>query len=735
MGTSNNDRKRSRNETEDISPDAIEARDNGAVQSSKRARTEEKRSLFVRSLPPGATSETLTDFFSEHFPVKHATVVVDNKTKESRGYGFVTLADAEDALEAKKTMDKQEWDGRKIRIDIAQPRSRDAAKGPKEAPAGKPLTKEEGQNKKQPKLIVRNLPWSIKTSEQLSALFRSFGLVKYADLPQTKGKLKGFGFVTIRGQPNAERALKAINGKEIDGRTLAVDWAVDKETWTQQHPEEGSGDAGKDKNDEDDEADDAEEDDTSVESEDDEEGGAKTNRDEGLDADLENFMKNHMTNMEDEDSDEEEISDGEDEDEATTRAPPKRTTDNSSTLFIRNLPFTATDEQLKTFFSHFGTVRYARVVMDKTTDRPAGTGFVCFFSVDDAKNCIKGAPRPQQPVTTNKSSILQDESADPDGKYTLDGRLLSVAQAVNKEVATTLADSSVAKRNQKDKRRLFLLSEGQVNRNSPLFDQLTQAEIHMRDASAAQRKKMVQKNPSLHLSLTRLALRNVPRNIDSKELKELARKAVVGFAKDVQAGRRQPLSKEENARDGKDAKENERERKAKGKGIIRQAKVIFESTSGSKIPESKDGGGKSRGYGFIEYVSHHWALMGLRYLNGHQLENESGKKQRIIAEFAIENAQVVQRRKAAEERSRQLNPEHKASSAKAAPETKGNRRDRGSFKDDKAKSRGRKGGKPADVEEAEDNAAPKDPKEEMKQKLIARKRLVRKKKASFRGKN
>ncbi|KAK2933898.1 RNA recognition motif domain [Fusarium oxysporum f. sp. vasinfectum] len=678
MGTSKNDRKRPHTEAEELDPASFEDRDNGAVKASKRARVEERRSLFVRSLPPGATSESLTDFFSQHYPVKHATVVVDQKTKESRGYGFVTLADAEDAAEAKKALNNQDWNGRRIRIDVAEPRQRNNTTG--ELPAHK-VRKEELQ--RPPKLIVRNLPWSIKTSEQLSHLFRSFGKVKFADLPQDKGKLKGFGFVTLRGRPNAERALEAINGKEIDGRTLAVDWAVDKDTWEKQQPEENAKPKKAQKKQEDDEED--EDDQTSSEGsddEDEEEGGAEAEK------------------------------------EVQSLAP-KRMTDNTSTVFIRNLPFTTTDEQLKDFFDHFGKVRYARVVMDKVTEKPAGTGFVCFYDVDDAKKCIKGAPRPDPSVAAAKNSILQDESADPDGKYTLDGRLLQVAQAVNKQEATNLADSSLAKRNEKDKRKLFLLNEGVIDRSSPLFNLLTPSEMQVRQASAAQRKKLVQGNPSLHLNL-----------------KELARKAVVEFAKEVKAGRRQPLSKEENARDGKDAKEKEHERKAKGKGIIRQAKIVFESGQGQKMPE-KDGG-KSRGYGFIEYTSHHWALMGLRYLNGHQLENEAGKKQRLVVEFAIENAQVVQRRRANEERSRQLNPEHnKAAKAEGQPKTNAQH-----TRDDKKRGRKgdrgdkvHKGGKDRGSKQAEEEGGRKPESDaEMKHRLIARTRVMRKKKALSRGK-
>ncbi|OAQ62304.1 ribosome biogenesis protein [Pochonia chlamydosporia 170] len=718
---SKNNRKRQRSEIGEIVSTSVEATGTESAQTKKRARVEERRSLFVRSLPANATNETLADFFSEHFPVKHAVVVVDQKTKESRGYGFVTLADSDDAVAAKDSLDRAEWGGKRIRIDIAEPRKRNAENTGEAAPA-KP-GREEVQ--KPPKLIVRNLPWSIKTSDQLSNLFRSYGKVKFADLPQSKGKLRGFGFVTIRGRKNAEKALEGVNGKELDGRTLAVDWAVDKETWEQQQELERVDEATAEEKDQEEsnelgldmgESNDADDDKIS-----------EPEQKDGLDADLENFMKNHMQNMEDEEDDDDDDDDDIQQGGFSKPSPGKKTTDNTSTVFIRNLPFTTTDEQLKGFFSHFGIIRYARVVIDKVTEKPAGTGFVCFLKEADAKSCIKEAPRPSASTAGVKPSLLLDENADPSGKYTLEGRLLQVAQAVNKVEAANLADNSLAKRREKDKRRLYLLSEGNIGRGSPLFDMLSPSEVQMRQTSAAQRKKLVQSNPSLHISLTRLALRNIPRNIGMKELKELARKAVVGFAVDVKEGRRQPLSKEENARDGKDAKEKERQRKLKGKGIVRQAKVVFESNQGSKVDETS-GAGKSRGYGFIEYTSHHWALMGLRYLNGYQLQGDNGRKQRLIVEFAIENANVVQRRRAAEEKSGQ--PQGRKAQPEAADMGEvGQPRLRRQGKGVKDKSRAARGGDDDDQESEAKRAA------DMQHRLIARTRLMRKKKANARGKN
>ena len=749
MSASAESKKRLRPEVEEAMQALAASETVAESPAPKKARTEERRSLFVRSLPPSATNESLAGFFSEYFPVKHAVVVVDQQTKESRGFGFVTLADGDDAKEAKTVFDKKKWDGRSIRVDIAEPRQRNAAEGEEPRPKpGKP------EMLPAPKLIVRNLPWTIRNPEQLSHLFRSYGKVKFADLPKNKGKLKGFGFVTLRGRKNAEKALEGVNGKEIDGRTVAVDWAVDKATWDKQQEEEGQDRA------EEDDSETSEEEDSDEEEEEDEENQDHDAAEGGdqLNADLENFMQNHMQNMVDEDEEEEE----ENEEDKEERHAAQNNANNSSTVFVRNLPFTTTDDQLKTFFSTFGVVKYARVVMDKTTDRPAGTGFVCFVEEEDAKNCIKQAPRTQQPTTGPKKSILLDENADPTGRYTLEGRLLSVVQAVNRTEATNLAENSLAKRREKDKRRLYLLTEGSIGTNSPIYNLLSLPEVRMRQASAAQRKKQVQSNPALHISLSRIALRNIPRNVDSKGLKELARKAVVGFAEDVKQGKREPLSKEENARDGKDAKEKERQRRLKGKGIVKQAKVVFESNQGSKINET-DGAGKSRGYGFIEYFSHHWALMGLRYLNGHQMEESDGKKKRLVAEFAIENAQVVQRRRANEEKSRQPREARSKPNGQdiGASEQEKGQQQRNSHN---SKNGGGRGGKPdrrprLNNNKGNFNKGPKEPrrmdkkplkdkftkdggsnggdgeKDGMKQKLIGRKRIMRKKKGDSRGKN
>ncbi|KAF2486860.1 hypothetical protein BDY17DRAFT_321619 [Neohortaea acidophila] len=632
--------------------------------NSQKDGPEHRRSLFVRSLPATTTTQSLTDLFSDSYPIKHAIAVTDPATKQCRGYGFVTFADAEDAQRAKEEFNGHALEGKKLRIELAEPRQRDGegdtaaeAGNKRKRTFGKQQQGEEATPPQASRLIVRNLPWTIKTPEHLSKLFMSYGKIKQAYIPTNKqGQMSGFGFVVLRGRKNAEKALEGINGKEVDGRTLAVDWAVSKDVYENalQRGAEGGEEVSK-------------EDGGAEESSDADDGKLGVVDGEDLDDSMEPGSDEDEA---DEDDVDVEMDDGTD-DEAEKKS------DTSTTLFVRNLPFTCTDEDLEDAFAKFGKTRYARVVMDFETERSRGTGFVCFYSKEDADACVRNAPRPNpqaqsesKDVKTKQApnSVLQNEANDPSGEYSIDGRVLQVSRAVEKSEANRLTQEGVAQRRKRneDKRRLYLLPEGTISTKSKLWEKLTPTERNMRDASAKQRKTLIESNPSLHLSLTRLSVRNVPRSITSKDLKSLAREAVVGFATDVKAGLRQKLSKEELIRGGEEMDAAEKARKKSGKGVVKQAKVVFEGASGTKVTESS-GAGRSRGYGFIEFYTHRCALMGLRWLNGHaigyQVKEEKKKsklsqdeiqdrKKRLIVEFAIENAQVVLRRKDREQKAR-----------------------------------------------------------------------------------
>lgn len=654
----------------------VEQPSNAAPATSATPKEVARRQLFVRGLAPTVTTQDLTDFFSDSYPIKNALVVLDKETKESKKFGFVTFADVEDAQRAKEEMKGKELQGKKIAMDFAEARQREGEpKDPKLANRFKAQREQDIKDAVAPKIIVRNLPWSIKTPDQLGKHFLSYGKVNFVTLPKKpSGELRGFAFVALRGKKNAERAMQGLNGKEIDGRTIAVDWAVDRDTWqglqkTEQEGDDAEADEGEDMSD-------AESSIVSSEDESDaEEDGSEDEED-----------------MDDSNTDYENVDDSDEEGGVQLNDDgPKR---EEYTVFVRNLPFTVTDESLKEHFEQFGGVRFARVVLDRETERPKGTGFVSFYTEEDMINCLKGVPKVKlQSRNVDKKdgstitvthSVLEDAEADPTGRYTLEGRILQLSRAVDKSEATRLTAEGAASRfsRDKDKRRLYLLSEGTIPSNSPLYQQLSPSEVKMREESAMLRKKQIQENPSLHLSLTRLSIRNIPRSITSKDLKALARSAIVGFAADVKAGKRNKLSREEVIRGGQAMLVAEKQRKKRGVGIVKQAKVVFETPAGSKVGEDT-GAGRSRGYGFIEYYTHRNALMGLRWLNGHAVDYKvkgeipknkqkakealEDKRKRLIAEFAIENANVVSRRSTREEQQKEPKTAEKDGKGKDAP--------------------------------------------------------------------
>lgn len=73
------------------------------------------------------------------------------------------------------------------------------------------------------RLYVGNLPYSI-TDESLKNLFSKYGEVTEAEVVKNKfnGRSKGFGFVSIDSDSEADKAINEMNGKEIEGRAVVV---------------------------------------------------------------------------------------------------------------------------------------------------------------------------------------------------------------------------------------------------------------------------------------------------------------------------------------------------------------------------------------------------------------------------------------------------------------------------------------------------------------------------------
>ena len=411
--------------------------------------------------------------------------------------------------------------------------------------------------------------------------------------------MTGFAFVEMKTRKAAGRVIEGVNGMEIEGRQVAVDWCVSKDEWSQHHSQET-----------------AEQDPMDADEDEDMEDNIKTeNEDDGI------LEGNSNSNEGNDSSDDDELPES-----------------SSHTIFVRNIPYLVTRTILFDLFRPLGHISSLYMVVDPTTSLSRGTAFLTFSS-----------PAPVQQLLSFTQRVTSNTAAPEEiAKYTLEGRVLDFLPAVNREEATRLKDEHASKKRD-DKRNLYLLKEGDIDSRHPFYPGLSPMDLSLRKDSMKQRKDMLATNPSLHLSLTRLAVRNIPRTMEEQGFKALAIKAVAEFDEEVVKDLRSGLTKEEVARDESGTR--------KGR-LVRQAKIVLEKT------------GRSRGYGFIEYNTHANALKGLRWLNARvvgerKVDGEGDRKRRLLVEFAIENAQVVKRRKDREEASRR-----KAVAAKDASKEK-----------------------------------------------------------------
>jgi len=87
------------------------------------------------------------------------------------------------------------------------------------------------------KIYVGGLPYAA-TEQELSSLFSSHGAVQSARVITDKftGQSRGFGFVEMSSNEEAQTAIGALNGTDFGGRTLTVNEA---------RPQEDRSDAGR----------------------------------------------------------------------------------------------------------------------------------------------------------------------------------------------------------------------------------------------------------------------------------------------------------------------------------------------------------------------------------------------------------------------------------------------------------------------------------------------------------
>ena len=81
------------------------------------------KKLFVGGLSWDTTDDGLRQAFASYGEITEAKVITDRDTGRSRGFGFVTFAQDDDAKTAISTMDGTSLDGKTIKVNEAQEKS------------------------------------------------------------------------------------------------------------------------------------------------------------------------------------------------------------------------------------------------------------------------------------------------------------------------------------------------------------------------------------------------------------------------------------------------------------------------------------------------------------------------------------------------------------------------------------------------------------------------------------
>jgi RNA recognition motif-containing protein len=78
--------------------------------------------IYAGNLPYSMTEAELQDLFTQYGEVASVKIIMDRDTGRSKGFGFVTMPNQEEAEEAVKALDGSSIQGRNMRVNEARPR-------------------------------------------------------------------------------------------------------------------------------------------------------------------------------------------------------------------------------------------------------------------------------------------------------------------------------------------------------------------------------------------------------------------------------------------------------------------------------------------------------------------------------------------------------------------------------------------------------------------------------------
>ncbi|ULQ59572.1 RNA-binding protein [Brucepastera parasyntrophica] len=82
--------------------------------------------IYVGNMSYATTEAALTNLFGQYGEVVSATIIKDRYTQQSKGFGFVEMNDAAEAEKAIEGLNNQDFEGRRLRVNVAENKPRES---------------------------------------------------------------------------------------------------------------------------------------------------------------------------------------------------------------------------------------------------------------------------------------------------------------------------------------------------------------------------------------------------------------------------------------------------------------------------------------------------------------------------------------------------------------------------------------------------------------------------------
>eukprot|EP00794_Sanderia_malayensis_P019156 gene19156-21076_t len=549
----------------------VELKDKKITPTKRQIIEEDKRTVILTDLGDKATKSKLKQLCAKQGKVERIEFPAQGRIDDA---AIIVYKSIKSAVRASQKLDRAMFNNSTISACLLK----------KEGKQGiKKLEKLQ--------LIVRNLSFEC-TEKHLNEAFGKFGNILKIELPvrvnaNGKKKFLGFAFIQFSNQEETKKALEEMNKKELLGRPMIIDQAMPKDKYQK---EKGLEESSSKK--------------TAEDGVDNEKIEKKNNVKKSRKED--NAAQEEDESEEEEDESEEE-EDAEDEEDVEDKNSNKKKEEErkerlkkqskdakeGKTIFLRNLPFEVSEEEIVESFEKYGDIDYCKIVYDQETGHSRGTAFVKYKEIDAAD-----------------LAVSQAETELDDKAIVIGERRIAVMKAVTKgKVKEIEKQKKLEKKDPKDKRNLYLADEGVIFPNSEAAKELSESDLKKREKARTE-KKVKLKNQNYFISKTRLCFRNLPLSVGEKDLKEKIKTHCPSSGKIVRAL------------------------------VMRNRERL-----------DKNGRGRSLGFGFVEFYSHEQAMAVLRATNNNA--ELFGANRKPIVEFSVENQLALNAQKKRLERQQQ----------------------------------------------------------------------------------